>query len=176
MPWLSLRGRCATLPLVHYTNAYTTFTHKHITIHINIQTGVDKCIGCPCVGGAQRCHLFPTQMPIPLTHAHMQHNTTHAQYKQVCITALAAPAWEVRNAATQCLTSLIVRVLGFKNTGSCDGRKFITGACMCVYVCVCMHSVRCVLGFKNTGSCDGRKIITGVCMCVYVCVCVCVCA
>lgn len=34
---------------------------------------------------------------------------------QICVDALAAPQWEVRNAATQCYTAMLVRVLGFRN-------------------------------------------------------------
>lgn len=31
---------------------------------------------------------------------------------------MAAPQWEVRNAATLCYTALLVRILGFRNTAS----------------------------------------------------------
>ncbi len=31
---------------------------------------------------------------------------------------MAAPQWEVRNAATLCYTSLLVRMLGFRNTAT----------------------------------------------------------
>ena len=42
--------------------------------------------------------------------------------------ALGAPYWEVRNAATLCLTALVVRVLGFKNAGKWEStKKSITG-------------------------------------------------
>ncbi len=44
--------------------------------------------------------------------------------------ALACRWWEVRNSATLCLTALVVRVVGFKNTGEVAagqaGKKAIT--------------------------------------------------
>ncbi|KAG1680341.1 hypothetical protein FOA52_015431 [Chlamydomonas sp. UWO 241] len=54
---------------------------------------------------------------------------------QVCIGALGNRWWEVRNAATLCFTALVIRVVGFKNTGGGTttgageaGKRAITGA------------------------------------------------
>ena len=48
-----------------------------------------------------------------------------------CIRALGNRFWEVRNSATLCLTALVVRLLGFKNTGSRTaserGKRAVTG-------------------------------------------------
>lgn len=37
---------------------------------------------------------------------------------EVALRAMAAPQWEVRNAATLCYTALLVRILGFRNTAT----------------------------------------------------------
>lgn len=54
----------------------------------------------------------------------------HSKGLQVAISALAAPEWDVRNAAMLCYTSLLTRVLGFANLATKDvaGRRAATAA------------------------------------------------
>lgn len=46
------------------------------------------------------------------------HPGMHRAGVEVSMLAMAATQWEVRNAATLCYTSLMVRILGFRNTAT----------------------------------------------------------
>eukprot|EP00967_Tisochrysis_lutea_P107568 scaffold165993_cov20-Tisochrysis_lutea.AAC.1 len=79
---------------------------------------------------------------------------------QVCLAALAAPAWEVRNGATQCLTALIVRVLGIKNTSKWENSKKFVAASLLLF-CTRTEHDQCDLPSKYDLKDDSHAMSHG---------------
>jgi hypothetical protein len=78
-----------------------------------------------------RVHAFNVlRMVFSDTEILMEAGAFHSQGLQVSITALAAPQWEVRNAAMLCFTTLLIKVLGFANvaTRSISSKRAVTAA------------------------------------------------
>jgi hypothetical protein len=78
-----------------------------------------------------RVHAFNAlRMAFSDTEILLEAGAFHSQGLQISITALAAPEWEVRNAAMLCFTTLIIKVLGFANvaTRSISSKRAVTAA------------------------------------------------
>jgi len=78
-----------------------------------------------------RVHAFNAlRMAFSDTEILIEAGAFHSQGLQVSITALAAPEWEVRNAAMLCFTTLLIKVLGFANvaTRSISSKRAVTAA------------------------------------------------
>jgi len=78
-----------------------------------------------------RVHAFNAlRMAFSDTEILIEAGPFHSQGLQVSISALAAPEWEVRNAAMLCFTTLLIKVLGFANvaTRSISSKRAVTAA------------------------------------------------
>jgi Putative death-receptor fusion protein (DUF2428) len=78
-----------------------------------------------------RVHAFNAlRMAFSDTEILIEAGAFHSQGLQASITALAAPEWEVRNAAMLCFTTLLTKVLGFANmaTRSVSSKRAVTAA------------------------------------------------
>lgn len=78
-----------------------------------------------------RVHAFNAlRMAFSDTEILIEAGAFHSKGLQVSITALAAPEWEVRNAAMLCFTTLLIKVLGFANvtTRSISSKRAVTAA------------------------------------------------